>query len=257
MSYETILFDLTDNVATITLNRPEELNAMTDTMFAEMIAAVAAVRESSARVLMLTGAGKGFCSGASLTARGGLPDLEISVRDGLNRMITGLYDLPIPVITAVNGAAAGAGCALALAGDIVMAGRSAFFLQAFANVGLIPDGGSSWVLPRLIGRGRAMRMMMLAERIPAELADRWGMISFLCDDDALLDQAQATARKLAAGPPASLRMMRQAVRAGMDSSFAESLEVEAVNQGIAGRTADFFEGAIAFREKRKPVFSGK
>jgi 2-(1,2-epoxy-1,2-dihydrophenyl)acetyl-CoA isomerase len=257
LTYQNILFEVKDRIATLTLNRPDELNAMTDAMFSEVRAALASLAESDARVLLLTGAGRGFCSGASLAASSGLRDVEISVRDGLNPLVEAFNTLEIPVITAVNGAAAGAGCSLALLGDIVIAARSAFFMHAFANVGLIPDGGSSWSLPRLIGTPRAMRMMMLAERIPAELAEAWGMVTFLADDDSLIGEAMTIATKLANGPTQSYRMVRSAVREGLNGTLEEALSREATNQGIASRTEDFAEGTKAFQEKRKPNFKGR
>lgn len=257
MTYTTLTLDIVDWIATLTLNRPDEMNAMTDVMFDEIKAVLASLPQTDARVLLITGAGRGFCSGASLAASRGLRDVEASVRDGLNPIIESLGALQMPIITAVNGAAAGAGCALALAGDIVVAGRSGYFLQAFTNVGLIPDGGSSWLLPRLIGRARAMRMMMLAERVPAELAEQWGLVSFVTDDAALIGEAMKIATRLANGPTQSYRMIRSAVREGLDGTFTEALAREAVNQGIASRTNDFAEGTKAFQEKRKPNFTGK
>jgi 2-(1,2-epoxy-1,2-dihydrophenyl)acetyl-CoA isomerase len=174
-----------------------------------------------------------------------------------NPLLERLFALPIPFITAVNGPAAGAGCSYALAGDIVIAGRSAYFLQAFVNIGLVPDVGSTWLLPRLAGRARAQAMMMLGERIPAEQALDWGMVYKVVDDADLMTEARAVATKLAKGPTKAYALIRQGIRACMDSTLTEGLMVERRNQLHAGRTADFAEGVMAFLQKRPANFQGK
>jgi 2-(1,2-epoxy-1,2-dihydrophenyl)acetyl-CoA isomerase len=168
-----------------------------------------------------------------------------------------LRRLPIPFVTAVNGAAAGGGCGYALAGDIVIAARSAYFLQPFANIGLVPDVGATWLLPRLAGRARAMAMMLLAERIPAQTALDWGMIYQVTEDAELMPAALAMATRLAAGPSVAYGLMRQGVNAAMEMSLTDTLAMERDNQRIAGKSADHMEGVNAFLEKRKPVFRGK
>jgi 2-(1,2-epoxy-1,2-dihydrophenyl)acetyl-CoA isomerase len=210
-----------------------------------------------ARALYLGGAGRAFCSGANL-AEGGMdisnPDRDAGARLEaiFNPMILALRDLDVPLVVGVRGAAAGVGCAIALAGDIIIAGRGAYFYQAFCHVGLVPDGGSSYLLARSVGRVRAMEMMLLGERIPAESALNWGLITRVVADDAIEDAALAVAKRLAAGP-SSLRLIRKAAWAALDASLDE----ERALQREAGRTADFTEGVRAFREKRRPSFKGQ
>lgn len=257
-----IRFGMADAVATITLARPERLNAAPPTMFDEIAAVLKSLPEAGARAVLITGEGRAFCSGADLAAKAGV---SISGGDAAYQALTNSYNpamlllsqLPIPVVTAVNGAAAGIGCSLALAGDFVLAGKSAYFLQAFVNIGLVPDGGASWALPRLIGRARATEMMMLGERVSAEKAADWGMIHKAVDDDALLAEAGALALRLAQGPTAALGLTRRAIASGLELDYAAALAGEAVNQRIAGDSADAAEGIRSFLEKRKPVFTGK
>ncbi len=259
MAYQTLLLDIADGVATLTFNRPQALNALSTEMLDEIIAALDALAADPAvRVLLITGAGRGFSSGADL-ASGGLPGGDVGARleSHFNPVLEKLLALPFPVVTAVNGAAAGAGCSLALAGDIVLAARSAYFLQAFVNIGLVPDVGATWLLPRLAGRARATAMMMLGERISAELAHDWGLIWQVVDDDALAETAGALARKLAAGPTKAYALIRQGIRACMDTTLSEALHVERVNQREAGKTSDFIEGVQAFLQKRPAAFTGK
>jgi 2-(1,2-epoxy-1,2-dihydrophenyl)acetyl-CoA isomerase len=237
-------------------------------VIAEMIEAVDMIRDgtSTARCLVLTGAGRGFSSGADLGGGGagagsdrpsGPPDAGKVLETHFNVLLERLFALPVPFVTAVNGPAAGAGCSYALAGDIIIAAESAYFLQAFVNIGLVPDVGSTWMLPRMVGRVRATRMMMLGEKIPASEALDWGMVTKVVPDVALMDETMAIAKKLAAGPTRSLAMIRQGIRDCLDKTLTEALMVERRNQLEAGRSADFGEGVMAFLQKRPAQFSGR
>jgi len=265
MSYEHILFAEADGVATLTINRPAQLNALHLGVISEMIDAVDRVRdEGTARVLVLTGTGRAFCSGADLAgggATGGGGSGPVDAGKGLethfNPLLERLFALPVPVITAINGVAAGAGCSYALAGDIVVAAKSAYFLQAFVNIGLVPDVGSTWMLPRLVGKARAQAMMMLGEKIPAETAAEWGMIYKTVDDADLAPTVAAIAQKMAKGPTLSYRLIRQGIRDSLDKTLTEALMVERRNQLVAGRSADFAEGVTAFLQKRPAAFKGR
>ena len=264
MQYEHITFDQAEGVATLTLNRPQSLNAFNLAMVAELIHAADRIRdEGTARVALITGAGRAFSSGADLSGDGssnrssGLGDAGAPLETHFNPLLERLFRLPMPVITAVNGPAAGAGCSVALAGDIVIAARSAYFLQAFVNIGLVPDVGSTWMLPRLVGKARAQAMMMLGERISAERAEHWGMIYKVVEDEALASEARGLAARMAAGPTRAYALIRDGIRASMDSTLTEALAVERRNQRIAGRTEDFREGRAAVQAKRPPAFKGK
>lgn len=264
MTYEHIILEQADGIATLTLNRPQTLNALSVEMTVELMDAIDLIRDQGeARVLLITGAGRGFSSGADL--RDGaipdsgdrLPDLGRTLEVYLNPLLERLMALPIPVVTAVNGVAAGAGCSYALAGDFVLAARSAYFLQAFVNIGLVPDAGASWLLPRLAGRARAAAMMMLGERISAEQALEWDMIFQVHDDEALMPAARQLAERLAKGPTVAYGLIRQGLRQCLDSSLTEALAIERRHQRIAGVTSDFAEGVAAFREKRPARFAGR
>ncbi len=261
MTYETITVDVSDRIATITLNRPERMNACSLEMAGEINDTLAAGL-GDARCLVITGAGRGFCSGADLTARGGgaITGSEasyIALTRHYNPLMMNLARLNMPVITAINGAAAGVGCSIGLAGDFVLAGKSGYFLQAFVNIGLVPDGGASWMLPRLIGKARATQMMMLGEKIFGEQAADWGMIYQCVEDDALQAEARALATRLANGPTIAYATMRKNILTALENSYAEALLAEAEGQRIAGGTADAAEGGMAFLQKRKPAFKGQ
>lgn len=264
MAYEHVLFDETDGIAVLTLNRPERMNALHTGVIAELIDAVDRVRdEATARVLLMTGTGRAFCSGADLAGGGitggssGPIDAGKALETHFNPLLERLFALPVPFITAVNGPAAGAGCSYALAGDIVLAARSAYFLQAFVNIGLVPDVGSTWLLPRLAGRARAQAMMMLGERIGSETALDWGMIYKVVDDADLMTEARALAARLAAGPTTAYTLIRQGIRDCLDKPLTEALMTERRNQRHAGRSADFAEGVTAFLQKRPAAFTGR
>ena len=267
MTYEHILFDEADGVATLTINRPAQLNALHVGVIGEMIDAVDRVRDGgTARALLMTGAGRGFSSGADLAGGGagggasrgsGPVDAGKVLETHFNPLLERLFALPVPFITAVNGPAAGAGCSFALAGDIVIAARSAYFLQAFVNIGLVPDVGATWLLPRLAGRARAQAMMMLGEKIPAQTALDWGMIWQVVDDADLMPTARAMAARLARGPTRAYALIRAGLRDCLDKPLGEALRVERLNQMQAGRSSDFAEGVTAFLQKRPAAFTGK
>ena len=260
-----VLLDLREGIAVMTLNDPSVLNAFGLKLRQDMSWALDQVESGAARCLMITGAGRAFCSGANLNdpdrpprdraaeARGeAKSDLDTWYHPTFLR----LRDLNMPVVTAINGIAAGAGMSLALMGDIRIAARSASFLQAFARIGLVPDCGSSYLLPRMIGMARAMELSLLAERLPAETALAWGMINRVVDDAALPEAARAIARTLADGP-ASLTMIRKMYWAGLENSYEQQLALEGKYQAQAGLTADYGEGVAAFREKRRTRFTGR
>jgi 2-(1,2-epoxy-1,2-dihydrophenyl)acetyl-CoA isomerase len=267
MAYEHIIWDEADGVATLTINRPDRLNSLNTDVIREMIDAVDRIRDglSPARCLVLTGAGRGFSSGADLSGGGagggggssGPVDAGKVLETHFNVLLERLFALPVPFVTAVNGPAAGAGCSYGLAGDIIVAAKSAYFLQAFVNIGLVPDVGSTWMLPRMVGRARATRMMMLGERIKAEQAYEWGMVSEVVDDAELMPRTMEIAKKLAAGPTKALTLIRTGIRDCMDKTLTEALMVERRNQMAAGRSADFAEGVMAFLQKRPAAFTGK
>lgn len=249
-------------IAVVRLNHPEVMNAVGPEMLADFTDVVDELADSDARCMLLTGNGRGFCAGANLQSRaedsGAKPKPSGSVlRSGYHPLLFAIRGLDIPLVTAVNGAAAGVGMSFALMGDIVCASKQAFFLQAFARIGLIPDGGSTFMLPRLIGWGRAMELSMLAERLPAEKAMEWGLINRLYDDnDLLLDGAMEIASKLADGPR-SLALIRRAYWDSWHNSYEQQLDLEARLQNEAGRSSDFKEGVGAFLEKREAHFTGE
>lgn len=260
MTYETILLDVADNIATITMNRPERLNAMGPQMADEISDALDNLGE--ARALIITGAGRAFCSGADLQARGGASVLGASGPYGAltrsyNPTMMKLAKINIPTITAVNGPAAGIGCSMGLCSDFAIAGKSAYFLQAFVNIGLVPDGGASWMLPRLIGKARATQMMLLGEKIGGEQAAEWGLVYKCVEDADLMAEAQALATRLANGPTLAIGLMRQNIQTALEMDYATALLREAEAQKIAGKSADAMEGGLSFIQKRKAVFTGK
>lgn len=258
MGYETIVYDVSDGVARITLNRPEKMNCLSGLMRRELLHALRRAPED-ARAAILTGAGRGFCSGQDLGDARSVADLDLEgvLRDEYEPLLRALAEAPIPTICAVNGAAAGAGANLALAADIVIAARSAVFIEAFARIGLIPDAGGTYWLPRMVGLPRAMGMCLLAETIPAERAAQWGLIWEMTEDGALLARAEALARTLADGPTAAHARAKQALRASLSNDLDAQLSLEAKLQGEAGRTRDFLEGVMAFLEKRPARFEGR
>ena len=259
MNFEHIRLDTSPAaVATITLARPDTLNALSGQTVDELRTAVEEVSGSGARCLLITGEGRGFSSGADLAGSGGLPeDAGEALEKHFNPLIEALFELPIPVVAAVNGPCAGAGCSLALSADIVIAARSAYFLQAFVNIGLIPDAGATWLLPRLTGRARAMEMMMLGDRIGAEQARDWGLISRVVEDEHLASEAVLLATKLAQGPTVALGLIRKLARNAEQISLGDALAAERRAQREAGRTEDFKSAVIAFLQKQQPRFEGR
>ncbi|MGL4413972.1 enoyl-CoA hydratase-related protein [Roseinatronobacter monicus] len=258
MEYETLLARLEGGVGIITLNRPEVMNALNKQMRAELTHALKDFG-ARARVLVLTGSGRAFCSGQDLGDGGNAAqiDLERTLREEYEPMLRAIYDAPVPVIAAVNGSAAGAGANLALAADVVIAAQSASFIQAFSRIGLIPDAGGTWFLPRQIGFARAMGAMLFAEKFSAQQAADWGMIWEAVADDSFEEAWMARARNLAEGPTVAYRNIRNALRTSLANTLDGQLALEAELQAEAGKTRDFQEGVLAFLEKRPAEFEGR
>lgn len=263
MSYDTILLDIAEGVATITLNRPERLNSFTEKMHADLRSALDKIEKSpEVRALVITGAGRGFCAGQDLaeaTHTGDPKDFDAgaTLEKNYNVMLHRLRALPYPVICAVNGIAAGAGANVALACDIVIAARSASFLQAFAKIGLIPDAGGTYTLTHRIGLARALALSLTAEPLPAEQAAQWGLIWKCVDDNQLAEETRTLAKKFATGPTRAYQLIKQAIYAAPSNTFDQQLQLEVKLQTEAGRTHDFVEGVKAFLEKRAPKYLGK
>jgi len=257
-----ILLEQRAGYRVITFNRPDKLNAFNDAMHAALRKAIDAVAaDESCRALLITGAGRGFCAGQDLSDRllkpGERPVPHNSLERHYNPLVRDLRALPFPVVAAVNGIAAGAGANIALACDIVIAARSANFIQSFARVGLIPDTGGTWILPRLVGTARARGLALLAEPLAAEKAEQWGLIWKCVDDAALLGEAQKMCEHFAAAPTQGLALAKRALDASPDNSLDAQLDLERDLQRIAHVTQDYAEGVRPFMEKRKPNFTGR
>lgn len=257
MNYDTITYEASGDVAILTLNRPEVMNALTSALRRDLLHAITHA-SAAARVLVITGAGRAFCSGQDLADATtlGAADFERLLRDEYEPLLRAIYDCPIPTISAVNGAAAGAGANLALAADVVIATHSASFIQSFTRIGLIPDAGGTFWLPRQIGMPRAMGAALFADKITASQAADWGMIYEAVPDADFTAHWQGRAAHLAAGPTAAYAHLKQALRASPANDLNTQLALEARLQGQCGQTSDFAEGVAAFLEKRPAIFQG-
>ncbi|MGP1255571.1 MAG: 2-(1,2-epoxy-1,2-dihydrophenyl)acetyl-CoA isomerase PaaG [Kiloniellales bacterium] len=258
---DSVLYEAKEGYALITLNRPDKLNSFTAEMHGRLAEALDRVQEEGQRALVLTGAGRGFCAGQDLSDRsfptGEEPDLGATLDKSYNPLVRKMRALELPVICAVNGVAAGAGANVALACDIVLAARSAKFIQAFAKIGLVPDCGGTWSLPRLIGEARAKALAMTAQPLSAEQAADWGLIWQAVDDGELMPQAEALAAQFATAPTRGLALTKQAIQAAATNDMDAQLDLERDLQRQAGRTQDYREGVAAFLEKRQPTFEGQ
>jgi len=262
MNYQHIIFSLESGIARLTLNRPDRLNSFNVDMHLELRDALQRTRDGGARVLLLTGAGRGFCAGQDLADRnvsaGAEPvDLGYTIETYYRPLILGLRALEMPIICAVNGVAAGAGASIALACDIVIAARSASFIQAFCKLGLVPDAGGTWALPRLVGTARAMGLAMLGDKLPAEQAADWGLIWKCVDDDQLMAEADRLAMHFSTAPTKGLARTKQALYASSGNNLEQQLELERASQQELGFGHDYREGVAAFMEKRSPHFTGE
>ncbi|WP_375173291.1 enoyl-CoA hydratase-related protein [Pseudooceanicola sp.] len=258
MSYETITLDIAENIATVRMNRPDKYNALSSQMRAELAAAIRK-GAAEARVVVLTGNGKAFCSGQDLSDGGSLanPDLERTLRDEYQPLVRAIVEAPVPVIAAVNGAAAGAGANIALSCDVVIATESAYFMQAFSKIGLIPDAGGTYWLPRSIGAPKAMGAALFGEKITARDADAWGMIWEAVADDDFDAHWKTRASQLANGPTVAFSKIKQTVRESWGNDLNAQLDREGKAQGVCGGSRDFQEGVLAFLEKRSPRYEGR
>jgi 2-(1,2-epoxy-1,2-dihydrophenyl)acetyl-CoA isomerase len=263
MSDKSILLSIASGVAEITLNRPDKLNSFTRAMHVALRAALTQVRaDVSVRAILLTGTGRGFCAGQDLAdvidpATGKPGAVSNTLQDDYHPLIHTLQEIGLPVICAVNGVAAGAGANIALACDIVLAARSAHFIQAFVKIGLVPDAGGSYMLPRLIGLARAKALAMLGDKLDAETAERWGLIWRCVDDAQLMPEARKLARHLATQPTKAIGLIKRAMHVSAGNDLAAQLAVEMDFQGQCAQSSDYQEGVGAFLEKRQAVFTGK
>lgn len=253
-----ILYERDGDVAVIRLNRPDELNALTMAMLDLLAATLTRAADEGARAVLITGEGRAFCSGASLkdmSPGGGDPGDRL--RNHYNPVQQAMADLPIPIVSAINGPAAGAGASIALGADIVIAGSKSYLLLAFANIGLVPDAGATWLIAKAAGRAKVLEMALLGEKLAAHDAKEAGLVTQVVDESALMEMAMDYARRLAAMPTVALGLIRKQVKAALSGTLEETLALEAEHQTVAARSEDFFEGVAAFLQKRKPEFKGK
>jgi 2-(1,2-epoxy-1,2-dihydrophenyl)acetyl-CoA isomerase len=263
MQFKHCTLELEGPVAVLKLDHQEVMNAVSMDMLGGLAEALNEIedRKSEVRCLVLTGAGRAFCTGANLQGRNqqkpGRSNAGAALETGFHPFLRRLRNLHCPIVTAVNGPAAGAGMSFALMGDMVLCARSAYFLQAFRRIGLVPDCGSTWLLPRLVGKARAVELSLMGERLPAEKALEWGLINRVYDDAALMEEAMKLAHELANGPTVALAMIRRLYWDSPENSFEDQLNLEFQLQRVAGATEDFKEGVTAFLEKRPAAFKGK
>jgi 2-(1,2-epoxy-1,2-dihydrophenyl)acetyl-CoA isomerase len=268
MQFERVTLEMDGPVGVLIMDHPEVMNAVGPEMLKGLMAAMGHVEDPKhgLRALILTGRGRGFCAGANLQGGagsnefgggGGARDAGAALETIYHPFLRRLRNIRMPLITAVNGAAAGVGMSFALMGDMILAGRSAYFLQAFRRIGLVPDGGSTWLLPRLVGWARAKELSLMGDKLPAETALQWGLINRVYDDANLLDEAKKLGHDLANGPTVALGLIRRMYWESPNNSYEEQLDLERWSQLEAGRTADFAEGVQAFLQKRKAEFKGR